>query len=295
MDKRFDSPSRKSFIVVNSILMVVLAGLCIAPMIHVLAVSLSSSAEADAGFVKFWPVNFNVQSYSYVLEKRMFWDSIGVTLKRVFIGVPINLALVVLTAYPLSKERHKFKMRTLYVWVFFFTMLFSGGLMPSYLLIYYLGLMDTIWALILPGALPVFNVILMLNFFRGLPNELEEAALIDGAGHWSTLFKIYIPCSLPSIATITLFSIVGHWNAYFDGYIYSNFPRNYPLQTYLRSIIIMRDFASMSGEEWKLLAVISDRTVKAAQIFVGALPILAVYPFLQRFFIKGIVIGSVKG
>ena len=126
-------------------------------------------------------------------------------------------------------------MRTVYVWIFFFTMLFSGGLIPGYLLIQNLNMMDTIWALVLPIAVPVYNVILMLNFFRGIPHELEEAALIDGANQWKTCFKIYVPCAKPSIATLTLFSLIAHWNSWFDGLIFSNFPDSYPLASYLQT------------------------------------------------------------
>ena len=174
-------------------------------------------------------------------------------------------------------------------------MLFYGGLIPTYMLISKLKMLDTIWALVLPGAVPVFSVVLMLNFFRQVPIELEEAALIDGANHFTTVFLIYIPVSLPSIATILLFSVVGHWNSWFDGLIYANFPHNYPLQSYLQTVVVMRDLTRLTADEWKNLSQISDRTVKAAQIFMGALPILCVYPFLQRYFIKGIVVGSVKG
>ena len=290
-----DSISRKLFIWINNFLLLMLALVCIMPMIHIFAVSLSSRAAAAAGFVKFLPVDFTLISYEYVLNRAAFWLSFVRTLHRVAIGVPINLFMTVMVAYPLSKEKEKFHARTVYVWISFFTALFSGGFIPSYILIKDLGLIDSIWALVLPGAVPVFNVILMLNFFRStVPGELEDAALIDGAGHFRTLFSIYIPCALPSIATITLFSIVGHWNSYFDGMIYSKFVTSYPLQTYLRTMVIARDF-SADTEDLRLISLISERTMKAAQIFIGALPILAVYPFLQKFFIKGIVIGSVKG
>jgi len=265
-------------------------------MVHVLAVSLSSGPPAAAGFVKFWPIDFTLDSYNYVLNRAAFWRAFARTLYRVALGVPINIFLTVMVAYPLSKERHRFHARTIYVWIFFFTALFSGGFIPSYILVNDLGLMDSIWALVLPGAVPVFNIILMLNFFRTtIPSELEDASLIDGAGHFRTLISIYIPCALPSIATITLFSIVGHWNSYFDGMVFSRFIESYPLQTYLRSIIITRDFTTTDIEDLRLLAMVSERTMKAAQIFVGMIPVLAVYPFLQKFFIKGIVIGSVKG
>lgn len=153
--------------------------------------------------------------------------------------------------------------------------------------------MDSIWALVLPGALPVYNVILMLNFFRGIPPSLEESAFIDGANHLQTLFKIFVPISKPSIATLTLFAIVGHWNSWFDGLIFMNSPHRYPLSSYLQTIIIPVNVTNI--KDLSDLTEISDKTIKSAQIFIGALPILLVYPFLQKYFTKGIVLGAVKG
>jgi len=137
-------------------------------------------------------------------------------------------------------------------------------------------------------------LILLLNFFRGLPKELEEAAYMDGAGHWTTLWRIFVPLSTPVLATITLFATVHHWNSWFDGLIFMNSPMNYPLQSYLQTVVIQQDLSANTNVDLDSLAEISDRTAKAAQIFLGALPILLVYPFLQRFFVKGIVLGSVK-
>ena len=159
----------------------------------------------------------------------------------------------------------------------------------------YLGLRDNILALILPGAVPVYFMILLMNFFRELPQEIEEAAYIDGAGYWTSLWKIYIPLSKPALATVTLFIVVGHWNSWFDGLIYMNSMENYPLQSYLQTTVIGVDFNRASLSNLASLAEVSDRTFKAAQVFVGSLPILIVYPFLQPFFIKGLVLGSVKG
>lgn len=172
-------------------------------------------------------------------------------------------------------------------------MLFSGGLIPSYILIQKLGLINTLWALILPGAVAVWNLILMMNFFRNVPKELEEAAFIDGANHITTLFRIYLPVSMPAIATISLFTMVGQWNSWFDGLIYMNDAAKYPLATLMQTIIVQQDFSNMNVDATQLQNM-SQRTVNAAQIFIGALPILLVYPFLQRFFVKGIVLGAVK-
>ncbi len=179
--------------------------------------------------------------------------------------------------------------------VFFFTMLFSGGLIPWYMVIRQLELLDSIWALVLPAGVPVFNVVLMLNFFRQLPKELEEAAFMDGAGHWTTLWKIYLPAALPALATVSLFAVVWHWNSWFDGLILMNRPEHYPLQSYLQTVIMQRDMTFIQHLSRAELAIVSDRTIKSAQILIATLPIVFVYPFLQRFFVKGIVLGSVKG
>ncbi|MBP1992092.1 carbohydrate ABC transporter permease [Paenibacillus eucommiae] len=285
---------RVGFQIVNYTFLCLLALLCILPMIHVLALSLSSNAAASAGIVRLWPVDFNLTSYSYVLAKKEFVSSFVISLKRVALGSAINMLLVVLLAYPLSKESSKFKSRTWYIWFFVVTILFSGGLIPTYMVIKSAGLLNSIWALVLPGAVPVFSVLLLLNFFRGLPKELEEAAFMDGAGHFTTLFKIFLPLSVPALATILLLTMVGHWNSWFDGLIYMNSPSKYPLQSYLQTIVIQKNFSELTDLNLETLKQISDRTVKAAQIFMGALPVLVVYPFLQKYFMKGIVLGSVK-
>jgi len=269
--------------------------LCILPMIHVLAVSLSGSAPATAGEVTFWPIDFNWQSYQYVFGKVQFLKAMVVSVERLGLGVSISMLLTLLAAYPLSKEQAQFRFRTVYAWIFVFTILFYGGLIPWYMTIRNVGLIDTVWALVIPGAVPVFNIIILLNFFRGLPRELEEAAFVDGARHWTILFKLFVPMSMPAIATLTLFTIVGHWNAWFDGLILMNSPANYPLSSYLQTAVIGRELNQLTPQDAVLLSQISDRTTKSAQIFAGALPVLLVYPFLQRYFVKGIVLGSVKG
>lgn len=283
---------RMVFMICNYLLITFLALLCILPMIHMLAVSFSGSAPATAGLVNLWPVDFNLQSYQYVFNKPEFLHSFAVSCQRLALGVSLNILITILVAYPLSKENRVLRGRTLFVWVFVFTMLFSGGLIPTYLTVKTTGILDTIWALVLPNAAPIFLIILMINFFRNVPKELEEAAFMDGAGHWKTLWIIFVPLSLPSLATITLFASVGHWNAWFDGFLYMNRPEHFPLQTYLRSVIIEQDKELLDIHEWNN---ISDRTTRASQVIVGALPIIAVYPLLQRFFIKGMVMGSIKG
>jgi putative aldouronate transport system permease protein len=268
---------------------------CILPLVNVLAISMSSSSAAAAGEVKLWPVDFTVASYKHALGKAEFMAAGLVSLQRVALGYVISIVVTVLTAFPLAKEKRSFGSRTVYAWFFIVTMMFHGGLIPSYMTIKALGMLDTMWALVLPGAISVFNVILLMNFFRNLPKEIEEAAYIDGAGHWRVLWSIYIPLSKPAIATITLFMVVGHWNSWFDGLIYMNSPANYPLQSYLQTIVIGNDPSMVPTNELLDASKISDRTFKAAQVFLAAFPVLVLYPFLQKYFMKGLVMGSVKG
>jgi putative aldouronate transport system permease protein len=202
----------------------------------------------------------------------------------------------VLAAYPLSRQNSEFKARKYYIWFFVVPMLFSGGLIPTYMIVRNTGLIDSVWALVLPYLVNVFNIILMMNFFRTIPKELEEAALIDGAGNIRVLVSVILPVSTPVLATVALFFIVNHWNSWFDGLIYMNSPEKYPLQTYLQTMVISRDLMVMESlRDLRNIPDISDRTGKAAQIFLAAFPVLIVYPFLQKYFTTGIVMGSVKG
>ncbi|QTH41577.1 carbohydrate ABC transporter permease [Cohnella sp. LGH] len=288
--KRFDW-----FAFANSAFLIAVALLCILPLIHIIALSFSSSAAAASGYVKLWPVDFTLASYEFTASRSAFWVSMLTSIQRIAMGTPLNLLLTILVAYPLSKATEQFRFRLVYAWIFFLTMLFNGGLIPWYITIKQLGLLDSIWALVLPGAVPAFSIVLLLNFFRAVPKEMEESAVIDGASQWTTLWRIYVPISKPAIATLALFSMVEHWNSWFDGLILMGDPSHYPLQSYIQTIVVQMNLGSMSMEELKNLARISDRTLKASQIFLGSLPIIAVYPFLQRFFVKGIVLGSVKG
>ncbi|MCM3271697.1 carbohydrate ABC transporter permease [Paenibacillus elgii] len=289
------SLGRKLFISCNYIFLALLSFVCLMPIIHILAISFSSGTAAAAGKVTLWPVEFTTAAYNNVFGKPEYLRAFWVSVQRVVLGTTLSMFLTILTAYPLSKEPRQFRLRTFYAWFFVFTILFSGGLIPTFLTIKSLNLIDSIWALVLPTAVPVFNVILLLNFYRNLPKELEESSRIDGAGHFTTLWKIYVPLSLPALATTGLFTMVGHWNSWFDGMLYMNHTENYPLQTFLQTVIIKMDFRFIKAENAELMLKLSDRTSRAAQIFVAAFPILVVYPFLQKLFIKGIVMGSVKG
>ncbi len=277
----------------NYIFLTAIAVLCLLPLIHIFAVSLSGRAPATGGFVSFWPIDFTLENYEQVMGSPTFLRSFFISVARVLTGTSLNMILVILTAYPLSKTPRAFKGRTVFIWFFVFAMLFDGGLIPSFLVIRSLGLLNTLGALILPNAVPIFSVILMMNFFRDVPKEMEESAVIDGASHWRVLWHIYIPLSLPAIATLTLFSAVNHWNAWFDGLIYMTDSANYPMQTFLRTVIVTLDLTHV-GINPQDLQRLSDRAIRGAQIVVATVPILIVYPFLQRYFISGIKLGAVK-
>ncbi|MCC3376406.1 carbohydrate ABC transporter permease [Cohnella sp. REN36] len=281
------------FNVFNVILLSLLALACVIPLIHVLAVSFSAKSAADGNLVGLWPVDFTTIAYSKTIDNPVFLSSLWVAVKRTVLGTVAILAVACLAAYPLSKENAQFGGRSVYAWLFVFTMIFNGGLVPFYIVIQRLHLVDSFWVLVLPGVVNVWLIILLMNFFRGIPKELEEAALIDGCGHLGILWRIYLPVSLPALATLGLFAMVWHWNSWFDGLLYLSDKHMYPLATYLQTVIVSRDMSSMSftKQEFDLL---SQKTINAAQIFIGALPILIVYPFLQRFFVKGLVMGSVK-
>lgn len=277
----------------NYIFLAGFAILCLLPLAHIVAVSLSGRAPATGGFVSFWPIDFTLENYEQVMGSRHFVRSFLISVIRVLTGTSLNMLLVILTAYPLSKTPRTFKGRNIFMWFFVFAMLFEGGLIPSFLVVRSLGLLNTLGALILPTAVPIFSVILMMNFFRDVPKDLEESALIDGASHWRVLWHIYIPLSLPAIATLTLFSAVNHWNAWFDGLIYMTDNANYPMQTFLRTVILTLDLTQV-GINPQDLQRLSDRAIRGAQIVVATVPILVVYPFLQRYFISGIKLGAVK-
>ncbi len=276
-------------------LLIFAALLSLAPIINTIAISFSSSAAANKGIVLFTPVDFTINSYVKIMKDNNFWNAFLVSIERVLVGGGLNLLLVILMAFPLSRTPKEFKYRNMYMWILMFTMLFSGGIIPTYFVVSKLKLINTIWALILPGAVSAYNVILMMNFFRGIPKSLEEAAIIDGANPLTILIKIFLPISLPSIATITLFTVVGHWNNFFDGLIYINDQSKIPLQTYLQQLIISRSSTQqMTAEEMAAMSSVSSLTLDAAKILVSMIPILLIYPIMQRFLISGLVLGSVK-
>ena len=291
------SIGRRVFQVINTVLILAITISCIVPIINVLAISFSSSEAIIANQVKLLPVRFTLDAYSYVMKNAKFWSAALISLERVLLGVPISLALTIIAAYPLSKSELRFRARKWYVAFFIIPMVFNGGLIPTYYVISKLGLIDTIWALVLPTAVNIFNVVLMMNFFRNIPGELEESAMLDGAGQWRILWKIYLPLAKPSVATITLFCLVTHWNSWFDGLIYSNYTVHYPLQSYLQTIVTSTKEAVFEGDVTLIMEMLNlnSQNIKSAQIFISMLPLLVFYPFLQKYFTTGLTLGSVKG
>ncbi|HEY5562631.1 MAG TPA: carbohydrate ABC transporter permease [Clostridiaceae bacterium] len=283
------------FDVFNHIFLIAIALACVLPFVHVAAISFSSSAAATSGAVKLWPVDFNLDSYIYAFGKSEFLNAFKNSIFRVLLGVSLDMILVILTAYPLSKNSKEFPGRTYLVWFFVITMFVSGGLIPSYLIVTATGLRNTIWALVIPGTVNAFNITVLLNFFRQLPKEFDEAALLDGANQWQVLFYIYIPLSVPCLVTLVIFVTVGHWNEWFSALIYMDSPAKYPLQTYLQTLVITPNFDSANPDQIKELANISSRTYNAAQIMIATLPILCIYPSLQKYFVKGLTLGGLKG
>lgn len=286
----------KIFRVLNYFILTIVGLLCILPFVHIFALSLSSNYMASSGQVLFWPREFTIEAYRYLAGQREFFRALFISFMRVILGTSFSVSLTILCAYPLSKDDKDFKGRKVYMGIFIFAMLFNGGLIPTYLIVNNTGLIDTIWSLVIPGAVNVWNIILMMNFFRGIPKALEEAAFLDGADHFTILRRVYLPLSLPSLATITLFTMVLHWNDWLAPLMYMNNTSNYPLSAYLQVLIQAASMTTDVTDPQLLeqLAALGNRTLQSAQIFLGALPILCVYPFLQKYFVKGLTIGSVK-
>lgn len=278
---------------------------CLLPFVHLLAKSFSNRQAVSADIVSFWPIGFNTENYAYILSNRQFLGSFGVSSARVLLGVVLTLFITVITAYPLSRDRIHMPGRTVIKVLLLIGMLFSAGLIPYFLAIRNLGLYNNFLVLVIPGALSIFNIIVVMNFFRGIPVELEEAALLDGASHLDILFRVFIPVSLPVLATVTLFTAVGHWNAWFDGIVFMSKSESWPLQSFMYTVVTSKML------EWQTSGIgmnqqnaaqsaqsflnATPQGLVAAMIFIASLPIMLVYPVLQRYFVTGLTIGSVKG
>jgi len=288
---------RTVFKIFNYIFMTAICLTCVLPFVHLLAVSFSSSSAVAAGKVNFWPVEFTAYSYKFALEGGKFLTALWVSVKRVILGVSLNMLFMVITAYPMSKTKEQLAGRNIYMIFFVATMLISGGMIPTYLVISRLGLLNSIWSLTLPYALPVYNMVILMNFIRNLPAGVEEAAMIDGASPIQILVRILLPLLKPALATVCLFCVVFHWNSWFDGMLYINETTKLPLQSYLQTLVKnFEQIMQTAGTNYvELLSRMNARTGRAAQLFIGAIPLMLIYPFLQKYFAKGLVIGSEKG
>ena len=287
---RRTSLSRKIFVVCNTAFLIIMALLCILPLVNLFAISLSGKAAANSGAVTFWPVDFTLMAYEKTFNNNNFIRSILISVARTALGTFVSMFVITTAGYALSKD---FRGRTPLMWFFVFTMLFGGGLIPSYLVNTSLGLKNNFLVYIIPGAFSCYNLILIMNFFKSIPKALEEAALIDGASFFTVLWRIFLPLSKAGLATVALFIMVGNWNEWFTVILYMSDTKNYPLASFLQVIVVQGNQQDLALDPTSAAAM-SERTIKAAQVFIGALPILLVYPFLQKYFVTGLVMGAVK-
>lgn len=287
----------KSDRAVDAVIYVVLGLFALAtlfPLYYVMIMSVTPYTEVlrNGGFIIF-PVKYTFHAYQEILSSQRIPDALWLTVKITALGTLMNLTVTTLLAYPLSKR--SIGGRNWILMAIVFTMLFNGGIIPLYLVVRGLGLYNTIWALVVPGMVSTFNMLIMKTYFEGLPQEVEEAAKMDGCGDFATLFRIVLPLSAPIMATIGLFYGVNHWNEYFKGIIYVSDRELYPMQVVLRNMIQSPSVSQELSINSMLVSQLPPETVKMATVVVTIIPVLIVYPFLQRFFIKGMLIGSIKG
>lgn len=286
------STAEKVFTVFNYVFFILLGLSTIFPFVNLIAKSLSSEAAVVSGMVSLYPIDFQIGTYKYVASNAMFLNAFTISITVTFIGSLLSLFMTTLAAYPLSKPR--LRGRKFFIILYLFTMLFSGGLIPTYLLMHTLHLIDKLPVLFLPYMINVYNMLIIKNYFEGLPDSLEESAKMDGASNMTILWRIILPLSLPVLATIGLFYAVTYWNDYFTSLIYINSADMKPLQLYLKEIFVSSTDAFLRTNVDASLNV-SPQSIQAASIILATLPIVIVYPFLQKYFVKGVLVGSVKG
>lgn len=281
--------------IILTIVIILFSLTCLLPFVNVAAVSFSSKSAILRGDVSFWPVDFETTAYQAIFSDKSMTRSLVFTIIITVVYTLFSMIMTILMAYPLTKKR--LRGRNFFSFLALFTMYFSGGIIPHYLNIKELGLMDSPWALILPGILSTYNMIILKSFFQTLPNELEEAAIIDGANDFQVLLKVYLPLSMASLATLTLFYAVGKWNSFQDALYYIQTKAYQPLQLKLYHIIKGSqavDVAALEGGASTVATSVSE-SIEPASIIFATLPILVVYPFVQRYFVAGVTIGAVKG
>lgn len=287
------SKGSKAFDIFNHIFLLCIASLCLIPILYVFSTSFASSEELIMKKIVLIPTKISFDAYRYLFSSDVLIKSLGVSVIITLVGTAISILLTVLTAYPLSKKH--MRGRNFFQLMIIFTMLFSGGMIPTYLLVSGLKLTNTLWALWLPGAISAYNMIVIKNFFQQLPESLEEAAKIDGCHEFQILFRIVLPLSLPAIATFALFYAVGYWNAYFGAVIYISNNKLWPIQVWLRQIVLLSSGGFSDTTAVSDVVKAPPKNVTDAVIVFATMPILIVYPFLQKYFTKGALVGSVKG
>lgn len=295
MTKLRETKTDRAFNIFNIVFLAIVALLVIYPLVFVLSASLSNPQYVLSGELWLWPKEFTLDAYEKVFKNEDIINGFVNTLKYTVFGTILNVIMTILAAYPLS--RRDLKGRGFIMAFIVFTMFFSGGLIPTYLLIRDLGMLNTFWVMVIPNAVAVWNIIIMRTFFQSIPHELEESAMIDGAGNFKILWSIVLPLSFPVIAVMVLFYSVGHWNSYFQALIYLQDQDKFPLQLILRQILIQGQTDDMikATSESFLAQQLSVEGLKYAVLIVANLPMLMLYPFLQRYFVKGVMIGSLKG
>lgn len=280
----------RAFQVINTIIMLIVIFITLYPFVYLVAQSFSSDAAASAGKVTFYPIGFNLNTYKYILRDNQFFRYYGNTIFYTVVGTFISVACTALIAYPLSKPR--LRLNKVITPLVVFTMYFAGGMIPNYIVItQWLGLQDSMWSIILPNAISTFNLLVMKSFFAGLPEELEEAAAIDGMNTYQIFLKIIIPLSKPIIATMCLFYMVTMWNEWFTPMLYLDTKDKWPVALYVRQLVEGANNTEIGSSD----ASSVQATLKSATMVLTSIPIICVYPFVQKYFVQGMTIGAVKG
>lgn len=279
--------------VIVYIVLTLIVFVCLYPFLNVLAYSFSGYNAVLSGKVTFYPIDFTLSAYKSILGRPQIWDAMRVTVYITLIGTALSLFLTILAAYALSRKN--LPGRAFLSGMVLLTMYFSGGIIPTFMVVKQLGMYDKLSALFVPQAISVFNFIVMRNFFKQIPESLEEAATIDGASDVRVLTRIILPLSVPIIATIGLFYAVQYWNGYFDALLYIKSPEKYTLQLRLRSLLFSDELNNSGQNQEGIGTQVMTQTLKMACVAVSTIPILIVYPWLQKYFVKGVMLGSVKG
>lgn len=277
------------FDVIVHIINILIAIAILYPMVNLLATSLSGYSEIMAGGITFYPKGLTLKNYLYFLGNTKVLRAYGNSILYTAVGVACNLVMTLLTAYPLS--RNKLMGRGILMKLIIFTLYFSGGTIPLYLVVKETHLLDTMWALIIPNAVWTMELIIMISFFRSIPPSLYEAAELDGASEFQTFFRVALPLSKASIASIALFFFIGHWNSYYNPMLYLNDSAKYPMQLVLRNMLL----ENTESVTTSMMAGVAPAGIKSAIIVLTMIPVLIIYPFVQKFFVKGVTVGAVKG